>query len=357
MALHFHQLTVKKIQKETGEAVCVSFQVPEKLKKKFAFKQGQNITLKKIINGEEIRRSYSICTSPSDDELKVGIKKTFNGLFSTYANTQLSVGDVLEVMPPSGKFYTDLNAANKKGYVAFAAGSGITPILSILKTTLAIEPLSTFTLIYGSKNHTSIMFKNELEALKDKYINRFALHYILSREKIESDINYGRIDALKCKQFARLIKFKAKDEFFICGPEEMTFGVKNFLEDEKVDKKKIHFELFTTPTRQNIIYNADKVKELQNSSQITIKLDGRSFEFSLDYNSNNILDAALAHGADLPFSCKGGVCTTCKARLVKGEVQMEVNYGLEADEVEAGYILTCQSHPRSNTVVVDFDVK
>jgi ring-1,2-phenylacetyl-CoA epoxidase subunit PaaE len=358
MALHFHQLEVKNIQKETPDAVCVTFDVPKNLKNEFLFKHGQNITIKKHINGEEVRRSYSICSSPLENELKVGIKKAYNGLFSTFANTELTVGDVLEVMPPSGMFYTELDPSNRKSYLAFAVGSGITPILSIIKTTLAIEQGSTFTLIYGNKNHTSIMFRDELENLKDKYLNRFVLHHILSRENMETNINYGRIDAAKCEELQRLINMNAIDEFFICGPQQMTLSIKRFLEEIGVGSNKIHFELFNTPTKERTIaHSATSIKHDDPTSNITIKLDGRTFDFDLDYNSNNILDAALAQGADLPFSCKGGVCTTCKAKLIEGEIEMEVNYGLEADEVKNGFILTCQSHPKSKKVVVDYDVK
>ena len=358
MALHFHPLRVKRIKKETPDCVSVSFEVPENLQNEYSFKQGQNITIKKIIGGEEVRRSYSICTSPIDNELKVGIKKAYNGLFSTYANTQLKVGEVLDVMSPSGEFYTELNPSNKKKYVAFAAGSGITPILSIIKTTLEIEPQSTFTLVFANKNHLSIMFKDELEALKDKHIDRFSLYYTLTRERMETDINYGRIDEHKCYQLSKLISYSSADEFFICGPQEMTFRIKDFLEMQGVIKKKIHYELFTTPIKERTaLYHPTTVKENDDNSNVTIKLDGRSFNFNLDYNSNNILDAALSEGADLPFSCKGGVCTTCKAKLTEGKVEMEVNYGLEQEEVDEGFILTCQSHPRSKKVIVDYDAK
>ena len=357
MALHFHPLTVKSIQRETPDSVSIAFDIPENLKKEFTFKQGQNITIKKILNGKELRRSYSICSGPLDNELRVGIKKAFNGLFSTYANTQLKIGEILQVMPPSGQFYSDLNSSNKKNYVAFAAGSGITPILSIIKTTLAVEPQSTFTLVFANRNHLSIMFKDELEALKDKHIHRFSLYYILTRERMETDINFGRIDEQKCSQLSSLIPFASVDEFFICGPQEMSFCIKGFLEKQGLDKNKIHFELFTTPVQERTaLYHPAIVKQNDDASSITVKLDGRSFNFNLDYNSNNILDAALAEGADLPFACKGGVCTTCKAKLIEGKIEMEVNYGLEPEEVDAGFILTCQSHPRSKKVVVDYDV-
>ena len=358
MALHFHPLKVKDIKRETPDCVSISFDIPKELANEFRFKQGQSLTLRKILEGEEIRRSYSICTSPLENEVRVAVKKVQGGLFSTFANTDLKPGDVMEVMPPSGNFYTSLDPANKKNYVAFAAGSGITPVISIIKTTLLSEPKSTFTLVFGNKNHTSIIFKEELEALKDKYMERFRLYHILSRERMEADINYGRINADKCDQLTKLIELHTADEFFICGPEEMIFCVRDFLEHKGIDKRKIHFELFTTPKRKDSGYKPQAAGEVnKETSNITVKLDGRSFDFKLDYDSNNILDAALVQGADLPYACKGGVCTTCKAKLIEGKIEMEVNYGLEQDEVDAGFILTCQSHPRSEKVMVDFDVK
>ncbi len=356
MALHFHKLIVKDIRKETKDCVSVAFEIPEELKNDFRFIQGQNVTIK-FAAEEEIRRSYSICTGPADNELRIAVKKVSNGVFSTFANEILKKGDVLDVMSPTGTFFTEVSPSNKKDYVLFAAGSGITPIISIIKTILYAEPASTVTLIFGNKNVSSIIFKEDLEALKDKHISRFRLYHILSRERTETEINYGRIDANKCQLLSKLIDFVAADEFFICGPEQMVFCVKDFLENKGISKSKIHFELFTTPARKHIkIYDGVNTPG-EEGSKITVKLDGRSFNFNLDYNSNNILDAALAEGADLPFACKGGVCTTCKAKLMEGEIEMEVNYGLETEEVEAGFILTCQSHPRSKKVVVDFDVK
>ncbi len=358
MALHFHSLQVKDIKRETGDCVSILFHIPAELKKEFEFVQGQSLTLRKFLEGEEIRRSYSICSSPLDKELRVAVKKVQGGVFSTFANTELKPGDLLDVMPPSGNFYTPLKPANKKNYVAFAAGSGITPVISLIKTTLVTEPQSNFTLVFGNKNHSSIIFKEELEALKDKYIERFRLYHVLSRERMEADINYGRINTEKCEQLTKVISLDVVDEFFICGPEQMIFCVRDFLQAKGIDKRKIHFELFTTPLRKASSYKPQAASEgNKQSSNITIKLDGRSFEFNLDYDSNNILDAALAEGADLPYACKGGVCTTCRAKLIEGQIEMEVNYGLEPDEVEAGFILTCQSHPRSEKVVVDFDVK
>ena len=358
MAIHFHTLTVKQIRHETIDCVSIAFDIPETLEKEFEFLQGQSITVRVFDHQEEIRRSYSICSSPLDKELRVAVKKVPGGYFSTYANSSLRKGDTLEVMSPSGNFNTKLHPANNKKYLAFAAGSGITPVLSIIKTTLATEPGSLCTLVYGNRNTNSIIFKEELEALKNKYMERFMMIHVLSRERTDSEINYGRINADKCNQLSRLIDLKEFDEYFLCGPESMIFGVKDHLQSVGIDIKKIHFELFTTPVRKKRI-DTEVGTPVSNrtSSQITVKVDGRSFDFKLEFDSNNILDAALAEGADLPFACKGGVCCTCKARLIEGKVEMEVNYGLEPDEVAAGFILTCQSHPRSEKVVVDYDMK
>src|SRR5688572_23178729 len=231
--IHFHTLEVKKVQKETDDCVSITFNVPEELKDVFKFKQGQNLTIKKIINGEEIRRSYSICTSPFDNELKVAVKKVKGGLFSAYANEELKAGDFLDVMPPTGEFYTELHPSQQKSYVAFAAGSGITPVLSIIKTTLLTEPKSNFTLVYGNRTKSSIIFKEELEALKDKFLSRFRIYHILSREKTDAEINYGRINRDKCEAlFAKLINLGTTHEYFLCGPEEMIFSVRDYLQDK-----------------------------------------------------------------------------------------------------------------------------
>jgi ring-1,2-phenylacetyl-CoA epoxidase subunit PaaE len=360
MSIHFHQLTVKKISKETADCVSIVFAVPDELKQVFQFTQGQSLTMRTTIGAEEARRTYSICSSPFDDELKVAIKKVDGGLFSTFANEQLKIGDVLDVMPPVGKFYTVLQPSNKKNYIAFAAGSGITPILSIIKTTLTTEINSSFTLVYGNKSRSSIIFFEELEGLKNKYINRFNLIHILSREKTDAAINFGRITKEKCSDLAnKLIDFNSADEVFVCGPEEMIFAVKHFLESKGVAEKKIHFELFTTPGQRKQEVRGKKYEESSGpKSNITIKLDGRSFDFTIPLNSDtSILDAAMQQGADVPYACKGGVCCTCKAKLLEGEVTMDVHWGLEHEEIEQGYILTCQSHPKTETVVVDFDVK
>jgi ring-1,2-phenylacetyl-CoA epoxidase subunit PaaE len=358
--IHFHSLPVKKVQYETEDCVSIVFDVPAELKDTFAFTQGQSLTVRKELNGEEVRRNYSICSSPYDGELRVAVKKVEGGLFSTYANEQLKKGDYLDVMPPVGKFYTELNPAQKKNYVAFTAGSGITPILSIIKTTLLTEPESTFTLVYGNRTKNSIVFKEELEALKDKYISRFRLYHVLSRERTDAEINNGRIDAGKCQLFFdKLIDITKTDEFFLCGPEAMIFCVRDFLQEKGISKEHIHFELFTIPGQKKSVVDteAKPVTDEGPQAKVSVKLDGILFDFDLPYGGQSILDAALKQGADLPYACKGGVCCTCKAKLLEGQVEMEVNWGLEQDEIDAGYILTCQSHPTTERVVVDFDAK
>lgn len=358
--IHFHSLSVKKVEKETDDCISIEFEVPEELKDAFQFKQGQNLTIKKVLNGEELRRNYSICTSPFDNKLKVAVKKSEAGIFSTWANEELKAGDVLEVLPPTGKFYTELVPSQKKNYVAFAAGSGITPILSIIKTTLITEPKSTFTLVYGNRTKNSIIFKEDLEALKDKFIDRFRIYHILSREQTDVEINNGRIDVDKLQLlFTKLIDLKTSDEFFLCGPEEMIFCIKGYLESRSIPADKIHFELFTVPgQKQSTVSNQPIAKTDEGpKAKVSVKLDGILFDFDLEYEGESILDAALKQGADLPYACKGGVCTTCKAKLTEGKVSMDVNWGLEPDEVAKGYILTCQSHPQTEKVSVDFDAR
>jgi len=359
MSIHFHPLKVKEVKKETDDCVSVTFEIPETLQPDFIFKQGQSLSMRTNINKEEVRRTYSICSSPLDNEWKVAIKKVEGGLFSSFANKELKKGDVLEVMQPVGKFYVELNAANKKNYLGFAVGSGITPLLSIIKTTLRTEPNSSFTLVYGNKSRSSIIFFEELEGLKNKYLQRFNFINILSRERTDAAINFGRINTEKLNELEKLVDYTSFDETFICGPEEMIFLVKDYLEAKGIDKKKIHFELFTTPGQKRTTDNRQLATDDSGpKSKITVKLDGRSFDFDLSLTSDTtILDAALKQGADLPFACKGGVCCTCKAKLLEGKVSMDVHWGLEEEEIEQGYILTCQSHPTAEKVVVDFVMK
>ena len=355
----FHQLKISNIRKETEESVSIAFDVPADLKDDYQFISGQYLTLKAMINGEDVRRSYSICTAPHENELRVAIKKVEDGRFSTFANEVLKESDLLDVMTPMGKFQAIPNPTNKKNYLGFVGGSGITPVISIIKTVLTIEPQSTFTLFYANRTVNSIIFKEEIEGLKNTYLNRFVLHHLLSDEKLEAPLFNGRMDKEKCKLLYKLIVDPNKmDDIYICGPKPMMDAIIASLEDEKVDMKKVHFELFTSPLgnlakeKKSTITPFDAKKE----SMITVKLDGDEFDFRLKYGGHNILDAAMNTGADLPFACKGGVCATCKAKLLEGEVEMDVNYGLDPEEVDAGYILTCQAHPRTAKIVVDYDV-
>ena len=363
MASHFRKLQVADVRRETNDCVSVAFTVPEQFRDEFRFIQGQNITIRTRIGAEEIRRSYSICSSPFEGELRIAVKKVPGGLFSTHANDQLRAGDELDVLPPSGKFYTPLDPDRATHYLAFAAGSGITPIISLIKTTLATEPESHFTLVYGNRHRPSIIFREELEALKNRYMHRLSLHHILSREKMDIDLHRGRIDAVKCGELCgQLIDLQRVDEVFLCGPSDMIFSVKGWLEEQGIDVRKIHFELFNTQEARSGFSKVESDGGVAAAasgkvSRVTVRLDGTSFEFDLPYDGDSVLDAALYQGADLPFACKGGVCCTCRAKLLEGKVEMDVNYALEEEEVKQGFILTCQSHPRTEKVVIDFDTK
>ena len=358
MSVHFEKAAVKEIRRETADCVSIVFDIPSHLQEKFHYKQGQYVTLRTHINGQEVRRTYSLCSSPLDNEWRIAVKKVPGGLFSTYANETMQPGEAIDLMPPMGRFYTELDASHKKNYVALAAGSGITPVISIIQTLLRTEPKSSCTLVYGNRNRHSIIFREELEALKNKYMDRFSMIHILSREITDAALNTGHIDADKCDAlFNRMIDIEA-DEFFICGPESMIFCVRDFLLDKGVSEKKVHVELFTS---EHVNRGPGAVKPVvspdEPTSSISIIQDGHHINFALAYEGESILDAALHHGADLPYSCKGGVCCTCRAKLLEGQVEMDINYGLEPEELEAGFILTCQSHPRTPAVVIDFDAK
>lgn len=354
----FHSLKIKEVRKETRDCCSIAFEIPEALRSAYDFTQGQYLTLKTDIKNEEVRRSYSICTSPNDKELRVAVKQVPNGKFSTFANQELKTGDVLDVMTPMGSFFTELKPEHEKNYIGFAAGSGITPIISILKTVLETEPKSSFTLFYGNKNAGSIIFKEEIEALKNSYMERLTVHYFLSREMSDAPLMNGRIDKPKCDSiFDILLDISEVDECFSCGPESMIFAVKDALVERGFDEHKIHFELFTSPLGKLGAEKKIEVKEADKgkAAKVTINLDGKAFQFDLPFGTDNLLDAALKRGADLPFACKGGVCCTCKARIKEGSVDMALNYALEEEEVEAGFILTCQAYPTTEKVVVDFD--
>ncbi len=353
----FHRLKVRDIRPETPECVSVSFDVPLALQPEYEFLPGQHLTLKTELDGKEIRRSYSICASPSENELRVAVKQVADGAFSSFAKEKLAVGDELDVMTPMGHFTLETAPQNKKHYVAFAAGSGITPVISMLKSVLRNEPASHFTLFYGNRTTESIIFRDEIENLKNQYLTRLSVHHVLSQEDLGADLFFGRIDGEKSKVFCtRLIDVSDVDAFFLCGPEPMIFSVKDTLLELGVDEKNVHFELFTTP---GAAVGATKKEWVPQpglaSAKITLTLDGNTFNYDHKNPSETILDAASKTVADLPFACKGGVCCTCRAKLLEGEVEMEVCYGLEKEEVEAGYILTCQAHPKTETVVLSFD--
>jgi len=356
MATQFYPIQVKSIEKTTSECSLISFDVTEVLKSTFNFKQGQYLTLKTNINEEEVRRSYSLCSSPLDQEWQVAVKKIEGGRFSTFANEKLKVGDTLEVMPPAGRFFVEAQPNQAKNYVAFAAGSGITPIISIIKTHLELEPQSTFKLFYINQAVATIILKEELERLKKLYLDRFEIFHFLTKEERSVPLFNGRIDKEKLDIiFKNLVNQKQIDDVFICGPNAMIFLIRDYLLDLGLDKKQVHFELFNT---DGIVKQQERtIQSIDTSilSEINILEGGKLFKFSIPKGSDNILDAALKRSADLPFACKGGVCCTCRAKLVEGKVDVIVNYGLEQEEIDAGYILTCQSIPTSEKVVVDFD--
>ena len=334
----------------------ISFELTEDIKSLFQYIQGQYLTLRADINGEDIRRSYSICSSPLDDEMKVGIKRIEDGKFSTYATTKLQVGDIVEVMPPNGTFYKEIEPEASKNYIAFAAGSGITPIFSIMKTHLAKEPDCTFTLFYINQNANTVILKDELEGLKNTYLERFRIYHFLTKQSREMPLFNGRINTEKLDQiFEKLVNLEKLDNTFLCGPEQMIFLVRDYLIDRGISEKNIHFELFSSGISEEAQKRKEAAQKTGKVCDVTIREGGKTFNFKLPFGGDNILDAAIANAADLPFACKGGVCCTCKAKIVEGEVDMLVNYALEPEEVEDGFVLTCQALPQSEKVIVDFD--
>ncbi len=359
---NFYKLRIADVQPETDTAVCVTFDVPEELEEKFRFVQGQFLTLKAMIDGEDIRRSYSICSGVDEGHMRVGIKRVKNGRFSNYANDQLKAGDEIEVMPPQGSFHTELNPENEKNYMCIAAGSGITPVLSIIKSVLSVEPKSRVTLIFGNRSSNSVMFKEELSFIKNRYMDRFQWINIMDYEDQGADLLNGIIDNKKGYGLHKhkLIDIHGTDDAFICGPEAMMSEVSRGFRLEGLKDSQIHYELFANSSAdsQAILEKAQKrVEEFgeEKSSKVTVIADGRSLMFDLATVGENILDAGIHQGMELPYSCKAGVCSTCKAKLVKGEVDMDITHGLEEHEIEAGYVLCCQAHPISEEVVVDFD--
>ncbi|MFD2568362.1 1,2-phenylacetyl-CoA epoxidase subunit PaaE [Pseudotenacibaculum haliotis] len=354
----FHQVKIKDIYKETKDTVAVSFDIPEYLHDNFKFKQGQHLTVKKTINGEDIRRSYSLCTSPLEREWKVAIKQIPGGIFSTYANNELKIGDEIEIMEPSGNFFVEVDPTTPKNYIAFAAGSGITPMLSIIKTHLESEPDATFKLFYLNRTTKSIIFKEEIEQLKNIYFERFHVFYFLTKEQRDIAFLNGRFDKEKIETLTKtFIDVPDTAHCFICGPQEMIFLIRDELEAAGLDKSKIHYELFFSgDSEASNKHIAELLEQKAEGTEVTIVDGGKEFHFTMDDDFDNILDGALAAGADLPFACKGGVCSTCKCKVVEGNVEMKINYALEEDEVAQNFVLSCQAVPTTEKVVVDFDV-
>lgn len=354
--MKFYPLKISEIRRESPECVSIAFEVPPSLHQTFHFTQGQYLTLRTELQGQEVRRSYSLCSSPLDQEWRVAVKKVDGGQFSTFANDQLTTGSQLEVSPPDGRFFPESVAPNSvRHYVLMAAGSGITPVMSILKTVLRQSPESRVTLIYGNKRSASIIFREEIEGLKNRYLDRLQVVHVLSRERPDAAWQHGRINQNLLQQMAEnLPELLEGDQYFICGPEEMIHCVREELEKKGISKSKIHFELFGTNqsnAHRNNAATSDRVV-----SHAEIQLDGLRFDLPI-HEGEAILDAALAAGADLPFACRGGVCCTCRAKLEEGTVEMDVNYALDESEVEAGFILTCQSHPKTPKLKVNFDIK
>ncbi len=346
----YHTLTIAEIYKETPDCSVLTFAIPENLTKDFQFKQGQYLTLKAEINGEEVVRSYSLCTAPYENKWSVGVKKIDGGKFSTYANEVLKTGDSLEVMPPDGKFFIEINPSNANNYVAFAAGSGITPVISIIKTHLKEEPQSTFHLFYLNKNSQSVIFKNELNQLAKDYSNRFKVHFFYTQEATENKLFSGRFSVEKIQQIqSEIIDFKTVNHAFLCGPQEMIFLLKDELQEYEINEKNIHFELFEAAKPEK----ETKIEAIDNA-EVTIIVDDEEITFTVP-KGKNILEIAEEQDADVPFSCKGGVCCTCKAKVIEGSVEMKVNYALDEIDLENNLVLTCQAFPTSQKVVVDYD--
>ena len=343
----FHKVNIQEVIRETADAVSLVFKIPGNLKAKFAFHSGQYLTLKKTINGEEVRRAYSICSSPSDSYLKVAIKAVENGTFSTYATTELKEGNFIEISEPEGKFILEPKA--HKNYVAFAAGSGITPILSMIKDVLSNETTSTFTLIYGNKTAEDTIFKSELDALKEENSERFNLHYICSREQQEGAL-FGRIDKAHTNFYINnSYKNISFDAAYLCGPEEMINEVSTTLIERGFTKENIHFELFT------VSVNEEAVSEIKHGdTEVVVLLDDEETTFVMK-QTDDILSASLRHNLDAPYSCQGGVCSSCLCKVTEGKAIMVKNSILTDSEIEEGLVLACQAYPTTSKIKIDFD--
>lgn len=348
----FIPLTIKSIQPQTEQAICIAFELSPEHAENFQYQPGQHLTIRHMAEQGELRRCYSIC-SDSDEDMSIAIKKIDQGQFSTWANENLKVGDVLEVMPPQGVFFQKAAKAGGKHYLGFAAGSGITPILSIVKAVLNRQQDATFTLVYGNRSWKQTMFSEQIMDLKDRFKERLQLINIFSRELNDSEIFNGRIDAEKLQQLFQAGLIPAEtDHCFACGPEEMMNAVETVLPTVGIERNKIHTERFNTGTAPKA--SAQQI-ESRTEEKVNIILDGRELIIEVSKQDDSILDAALRAGADLPYACKGGVCATCKCKVLQGEVEMAINYSLEEEEIQKGYVLSCQARPTTQNVRLSFD--
>lgn len=353
-----YSLKVKSVYKETDDCTVVSFDVPNQLKDEFKFEQGQHLTLERQNGSEPIRRSYSLCSSPIDDEWQVAVKEIPEGLFSTFINRQLKANDQLNVLPPSGEFGIPLEKESTKNYLFFAAGSGITPIISMIKTHLAKEPNSRCQLFYLNKTAKSIIFKERLEQLRNQFFGRLEIYYFLTREQRDIELFNGRLDEQKINTLCNtLIDIDDVDDVFICGPEQMLFAIRDTLMENGLTKDQIHYELFVTGLSEKDKERVSQLREKQkDGSKITILDGGKEFHFTMSQEDESVLDAGLKAGADLPFACKGGVCSTCKCKIIEGAAEMKINYALEEDELKQNYLLSCQAIPTTDELIIDYDV-
>ncbi len=350
--VEFHPLTVCEIHKTIRDAVVVSLQPT--IGGNFSFMQGQYLTFRKKFDGKELRRSYSICSGKDDGQLQVGIKRVDGGAFSSWANSELRAGDILEAMPPMGNFYTQAGRHDAH-YLAFAGGSGITPILSILKTGLAREPEAKFTLVYANRNINTIMFREELEDLKNSYLGRLSIVHILEDESQDIDLFKGRVDGEKCaKLFNSWIDIKSVDIAFICGPQAMMHAISEALKVYGLDERQIRFELFIGSQKGRIKKRLKTQEKVEDGVPGRVTIGGESRSLTIP-NDTSLLQAALDNNIDVPYSCRAGVCSTCKAKITEGEVEMIANHALEDYEVEAGFVLTCQCYPLSKIIIWDYD--
>jgi ring-1,2-phenylacetyl-CoA epoxidase subunit PaaE len=354
--LHFHPLRVSRIVADTDEACLVSFAVPDGLREEFAFQPGQYLTLRRRSGGEDLRRSYSICASPQDGELRVGVRKVHGGAFSTWLHASLREGDALEVLAPQGKFVVPPGDGASRHLLLVAGGSGITPMMAIAKQVLAHEPATCITLVYANRKSTSTMFKEELEDLKNRYLTRFAIFALFSREAVEAPLNAGRLDREKMASLlATVIDARGITHAFVCGPHGMNDAVQAALTDAGMATERIHIERFGVPPSEADAHLHDARPGDAPEARITVIRDGVTREVDFTAGTESLLAAAAQAGLDVPFSCKSGVCATCRAKLIDGRVRMDRNFALDANDLAAGFILTCQSHPLTERVTVSYD--